>query len=82
MVILISIVVVLIVAIAFLYGLYKVKNRPLKPDYFQAYKTQDKTPVGKVGVFSTSLILPEDHSHVFWHNIPYKIFNQNRRRSH
>jgi protoheme ferro-lyase len=76
MVVLISIAIVLIIAVAFLYGLYKIKNRPRKPDYFEYYKTQDKVPVGKVGVFANALIMPEDHSQVFWHNIPYKIFNQ------
>ncbi len=76
MIALVIIVIVLIAAVVFLYGLYKVKNRPLKPDYFEYYKTQDKVPVGKVGVLSTSLIMPENHKHEWWHNIVYKIFKQ------
>lgn len=76
MAILITILIVLVLGIVFLFGLYKYKNRPLKPDYFEIYKTQDNVPEGKVGVFATALIMPTDHSHAFFHNIVYKIFNK------
>ncbi len=33
-------------------------------------------PKGKVGVFATSLIMTEDHSHEMFHNVTYKVFNQ------
>ena len=39
-------------------------------------KNRTKFPKGKVGVFATALIMPEEHIHKFWHNIAYKIFNQ------
>jgi len=46
----------------------------LKPDYYDYFKTQDTVPVGKVGIFATALIMPENHSHAFFHNIVHKIF--------
>ena len=75
MTVLLVIVVVLLVAVGFLFGLYKYKNQVPKPDYFEYYKTQDSVPVGKVGVFATALIMPTHHNHAFFHNIIYKIFN-------
>jgi len=58
------------------YGLYTYKNQRTKPDYFEYYKTQDKVPEGKIGVFATSLIMPEEHDHSFWYNIAHKVFSQ------
>ena len=66
----------LVVTSLFIFGLIKYKNRLPVPDYYEYYRKQDKVPVGKVGVFATSLIMPENHIHEFWHNIAYKIFNQ------
>ena len=57
------------------YGLFKYKNIPAKPDYFEYYKTQDTVPEGKVGIFATGLIMPTEHSHAFFHNIIHKILN-------
>jgi len=74
MAILVTILVILVVLIGGFYGLFKYKNRPAKPDYFEYYKTQDTTPEGKVGVFATALIMPTDHSHAFFHNIIHKVF--------
>ena len=51
------------------------KNQPLKPDYFEVYKKQDTTPAGKVGVFVTTLIMPEELSYPFFYNVTFKIFN-------
>ena len=68
MAILITIVVVLVVIIGGVYGLFKYKNRPQKPDYFEYYTTQDTKPEGKVGVFATALIMPVNHNHAFFHN--------------
>ncbi len=76
MAILIGILILLILGVVFLFGLYKYKNQPLKPDFFEIYKTQDTVPEGKIGVFATALIMPEDHNHWFFHNIVYKIFNK------
>ena len=74
MAILISILVIIGLAIGFVFALFKYKNRPLKPDYYDYFKTQDTVPVGKVGIFATALIMPENHSHAFFHNIVHKIF--------
>jgi len=70
----IGILIGLVVVIIFLFGLFKYKNRLPQPDYFEYYKTQDTTPVGKVGIFSTALIMPTNHNHWFFHNIVRKIF--------
>lgn len=75
MLILLILFIALILLIAGLFALYKYKNQRPKPDYFEYYKTQDKVPVGKVGVFLTSLIMPEQHVHEFWYNITHKVFN-------
>ena len=75
MAILVTILVVLVTLIAAFYGLFKYKNLPKKPDYFEYYKTQDTVPEGKVGVFVTGLIMPTEHNHAFFHNIVYKILN-------
>jgi len=76
MAVVLGIIIVLIAVFGGLYGLYKYKNRLPQPDYFARYKTQDTKPVGKIGVFACSLIMPEHHSHAFFHNIVYKIFNK------
>jgi hypothetical protein len=55
--------------------LYTYKNQRLKPDYFEVYKRQDTTPAGKVGVFVTTLIMPEELSYPFFYNVTFKIFN-------
>jgi protoheme ferro-lyase len=72
--ILIGIVIVLLVLASAGYGLFKYKNRPLKPDYFEYYRTQDTKPVGKVGIFVTGLIMPEKNDHTFFYNVVHKIF--------
>jgi len=57
------------------YGTYKYKNKRIKPDYYEVYKTQDTVPVGKVGVFAVSLIMPETlENPQFFYNIAHKIF--------
>jgi protoheme ferro-lyase len=67
--------ILLIIIAAAGYGLYTYKNQPLKPDYFEVYKKQDTTPAGKVGVFVTTLIMPEELSYPFFYNVTFKIFN-------
>jgi hypothetical protein len=67
----------LIVAVisAGFYGMYKYKNKRIKPDYYEVYKTQDTVPEGKVGVFAVGLIMPETlEDPQFFYNISYKIF--------
>ena len=72
--ILIGILVVLVIIIVFSFALFKYKNRRPQPDYFEIYENQDTTPVGKVGIFATALIMPTNHNHWFFHNIVRKIF--------
>jgi hypothetical protein len=67
--------VVIIVLVSASWGIYKYKNQPLKPDYFEYYKTQDSVPVGKVGVFVTGLVARPEHSAVFYYNVSKKVFN-------
>jgi hypothetical protein len=64
---------IIIIAIAGFFGMYKYENRRLSPDYFQYYKNQNTAPEGKVGVFVTGLIIPETPDPVFFYNIPQKI---------
>ncbi len=56
------------------YGLYKYKNLPQKPDYYEFYKNQDTVPEGKIGVLVAGLIMPEKISPVFFNNVAKKIF--------
>lgn len=67
------VVLVIVLGAASLAALYKYKNQPPRPDYFEVYKTQDTVPEGKVGVFVISLIMPEDHDHVLFYNIFRKV---------
>ncbi len=67
------VIVLLILGSFFIFGLYKYKNQPLRPDYFEIYKTQDSVPEGKTGVFVISLITPEEHNHSFYYNIFHKV---------
>lgn len=76
MTILLAALITLILLVAFLFAVYKYKNRTPKPDYFDYFKTQAKVPAGKTGVFGTSLIMTEDHDHEMFHNITFKVFNQ------
>ena len=56
------------------YGLYKYKNLPQKPDYYEFYKNQDTVPEGKIGVLVAGLIMPDKISPVFFNNVAKKIF--------
>jgi len=67
--------VVIVVLIALLYGLYKYKNLPPKPDYFEVYKTQETVPVGKVGVIIVGHIQPGTLEMAYWYNIAFHVFN-------
>ncbi len=68
-----SLALIIVIAIAGFFGMYKYENRRLSPDYFQYYKTQNTVPEGKVGVFVTGLIIPETPDPVFFYNIQQKI---------
>src|SRR3989337_4436649 len=72
--IVIAILVLLAVIVVSFFALFKYKNRRIEPDYFEVYQKQDTTPVGKVGIFATALIMPINHNHWFFHNIVRKIF--------
>lgn len=76
MIVLIFILAAIVSVVIFVYGLYKYKNRMPQPDYYEYYKTHDNVPEGKIGVFTTKLIMTEKHSHALFHNICYKIFSQ------
>ncbi len=43
-----------------------------EPNYFTYYKTQDTTPVGKVGIFVTGLIMPENFRIEDFYNLALK----------
>jgi len=75
MFVIITIIFVLSLLIGSLYTLYKYKNKRVKPDYYEYYKKQDTVPSGKVGVFITGLIMPENLDNTFFYNITKKIFN-------
>ena len=54
------------------YGLFKYQNPPpqlREPNYYSFYLTQDKKPVGKVGVLVTELIMPQDNRLADYYNI-------------
>lgn len=72
-IIIVFLAVILILGASF-YGLYKYKNQQPKPDYYEYYVKQDAKPVGKVGIFVSGLIMPENYNHWFFHNIVKKIF--------
>jgi hypothetical protein len=71
----VAVLVVLVVAGG--YGTFKYKNRipaQLKePNYFSVYKSQDTRPEGKIGIFVSHLIMPEDMSIVDFNNLALKI---------
>jgi hypothetical protein len=69
------VVIVLIIIVGAGYGVFTYKNQPPKPDYYEIYKTQDTVPVGKVGVFATTLITPTLLSKTFFYNVTFKVFN-------
>lgn len=66
---------ILIIIIGVGYGTYRYKNQRLKPDYYEVYKKQDTVPQGKIGIFITTLIMPEELSYPFFYNVTFKIFN-------
>jgi protoheme ferro-lyase len=74
MVIVVTILGVLVAIMAALYGLYKYKNRRIKPDYYETFKTQDTVPVGKVGVFVSAHIQGETIEPYYWYNMSNKMF--------
>ncbi len=47
------------------YGTYRYMNRTpaqlMAPNYFEYYKNQDRVPAGKVGIFISHLVMPEDY---------------------
>jgi hypothetical protein len=67
----------IVIVIAGGYGTYKYKNSTppqlKEPNYFAYYKSQDTKPEGKVGIFISHLIMPEDMQVVDFHNLALKI---------
>jgi hypothetical protein len=72
--ILMGLIVVAVILFGLLFGIYKYKNQPPTPDYYDYYKTQDTNPVGKVGIFVTGLVARPEHSSVFYYNVVQKVF--------
>ncbi|MBL8645334.1 MAG: hypothetical protein JNK21_15485, partial [Rhodospirillaceae bacterium] len=72
----IGLVVLIVVVGAAGYGTFWYMNRTppqlKEPNYFTYYKNQDTTPVGKVGIFVTGLIMPEDYRLPDFHNLALK----------
>lgn len=68
--------VLVIVVVAGGYGTYKYKNSTppqlKEPNFFAIYKAQDSQPVGKIGVFISHLVMPEDMRMVDFHNLALK----------
>jgi hypothetical protein len=69
--------VLIVVVIAGGYGTFKYQNRvppQLKePNYFTTYKNQDTQPEGRIGIFVSHLVMPEDMSIVDFNNLAMKI---------
>jgi hypothetical protein len=63
------------IIIILVYGLYKYKNRRIKPDYYETFKIQDTVPVGKVGVFVSAHIQGGTIEPYYWYNMSEKLFN-------
>ncbi len=54
---------------------YRLNNVPLdqqQPDYFTYYKTQDRKPFGKVGIYAAQMIMPERFDEDFYYNVYFK----------
>ena len=68
--------ILVVVVVAAGYGTFKYKNRTppqlVEPNYFAYYKNQDPVPEGKVGVFITHLIMPEEMSTVDFYTLALK----------
>lgn len=68
--------VLVVVVVAGGYGTYKYKNSTppqlKEPNYFAIYKTQDMQPEGRIGVFISHLVMPEDMRMVDFHNLALK----------
>jgi hypothetical protein len=58
------------------YGTYKFKNSTppqlKEPNFFAIYKAQDTKPEGKIGVFISHLVMPEDMRAPDFHNMAMK----------
>jgi protoheme ferro-lyase len=70
-----SVAVVVVVSCAGAYGLYRYKNPPpqlAEPNHYNRYKTQDRAPVGKIGILVTQLVMPETFRAADYYNIALK----------
>ncbi len=57
------------------YAVYRVQNQPpqlAEPNWYDYYRKHDRTPVGKVGILITQLVMPEDYRAADYHNIALK----------
>lgn len=71
-----TVAVLVIVVIAGGYGTFKYMNRTppqlKEPNYFAYFKNQDPVPEGKIGLFITSLIMPETMRNVDFYTLALK----------
>lgn len=72
----IAIAVIAVAAVVGGYGAFRFVNRTppqlKEPNYFAYYKTQDMTPVGKVGIYISGLIMPENFRMEDFYNLALK----------
>lgn len=74
--VLVGLVAFVLVVAGGLYAAFRVMNAKTGPDTYAYYKTQDTVPEGKVGIFITRLIMPEEFDTEFFINISAKIREQ------
>ncbi len=59
------------------YGVFRYMNRTppqlKEPNYYSYYKAQDTVPAGRVGVFITHLLLPEEMDPTIWYTLAQKV---------
>jgi hypothetical protein len=57
------------------YAVFRIKNPPpqlAEPNWYTYYRDHDRTPVGRVGILVTQLVMPEDYRPADYHNIALK----------
>ena len=73
---LVIVVALVVVVVVSGYAMFKYKNRTapqlVAPNYYEYYKNQDAKPEGRVGVFVSHLVMPEDMRLPDFHNLALK----------
>ena len=59
------------------YGTFRFMNRTppqlKEPNYYTYYQQQDTVPEGRVGVFVTHLLIPEEMEYTIWYTVAQKV---------